>query len=115
MLEDPRVDPSSNYNEAIRYASYNGRIDIVNRLLRDFRVRDYYLQINKIFQDHKNIIQIIKQFPIPVEIQFIIVQNINLSLNQEEILLELDYSSSKPSWTDSSSNSSPETKTISSS
>jgi hypothetical protein len=38
LLQDPRVDPSADYNSAIRFAAYGGHLHVVNRLLQDPRV-----------------------------------------------------------------------------
>ena len=38
ILKDGRVDPSDNYNHAIRHATYSNYVDIVETLLQDTRV-----------------------------------------------------------------------------
>ena len=38
LLGDPRVDPSADDNYAIRWASFNGRLEVVKLLLADLRV-----------------------------------------------------------------------------
>ena len=38
LLLDKKIDPSTNYNEAIRYASKWGHIEVVKLLLQDKRV-----------------------------------------------------------------------------
>ena len=38
LLQDPKVDPSYQYNYAIIWASFNGHIEVVKLLLQDPRV-----------------------------------------------------------------------------
>ena len=38
LLSDPRVDPTTNYNYAIRFASEKGHLEVVKLLLSDHRV-----------------------------------------------------------------------------
>ncbi len=42
LLQYRRIKPSANNNRAIRWASENGHIEVVNRLLEDSRVVDLH-------------------------------------------------------------------------
>ena len=56
LLEDPRVDPSANNNEAIGIASAYGHLAIVNRLLADPRVDPRRMIMTRLYQQFSIII-----------------------------------------------------------
>ena len=68
LLKDPRVDPSTNNNEAISLATFYGKLDVVQLLLADPRVdpsdednyairtasfHGYYTVVKELLSDHR--------------------------------------------------------------
>jgi hypothetical protein len=77
---DTRVDPSANRNEAVREASKNGHVKVVNVLFSDKRVypsaNNNYAIMGAIRNGHHEVLKLLYVYPYAVTVQNIKIQKL---------------------------------------